>query len=433
MILPKLWKRFTLFALLGLLLSFLISCAPGPSSSGGGEDGKAEVEFWTMQLQPEYTDYFNGVIKTFEAENPEVKIRWVDVPWAAMQSKILSAVSANKAPDVVNLNPDFASQLASQDAWLNLNDKVSEEVRSQYLPNIWKATTLGDQSFGFPWYLTSRIAIYNQDLLKKAGVDQPPTTYAELAQVAKQVKEKTGKYAFFITAVPEDSGELLESFVQMGVQLVDDQGKAAFNSPEGKAAFQYWTDLYKQGYLPPEVITEGHRQAVQMYQSGQAAILTSSPQFLKDIAKNAPAIGKVSVPAPQISGDSGKTNVAAMNLLVPSSTDQPEAAVKFAQFVTNPDNQLTFAKAANVLPSTQSSLADPYFSDIPADASALDKGRVISASQMKKAEVLIPVIEDVKKLQKIIYTNLQEAMLDRKSVDQAVTDAEKAWNKEVTG
>ncbi|WP_110987352.1 ABC transporter substrate-binding protein [Acaryochloris thomasi] len=432
MISPRPWKRFTLFALLGLMLSLLISCAPGPSSSES-DDGRAEVEFWTMQLQPEYNDYFNEVIETFESENPELKIRWVDVPWSAMQTRILSAVSANKAPDVVNLNPDFASQLASQDAWLNLNDKISEEVRSQYLPNIWKATTLGDKSFGFPWYLTSRIAIYNEDLLEQAGVDKPPTTYAELAQVAKQVKEKTGKYAFFVTAVPEDSGELLESFVQMGVELLDDQGKAAFNSPEGKAAFQYWTDLYQQGLLPPEVITEGHRQAVQLYQSGQAAILTSSPQFLKSISTNAPDIAKVSVPAPQISGESGKTNVAAMNLLVPSGTDQPEAALKFAQFVTNPENQLTFAKAANVLPSTQSSLADPYFSEVPTDASALDKGRVISASQMETAEVLIPVVEDVKKLQKIIYTNLQEAMLDKKSVDQAVADAEKEWNQEVSG
>jgi putative chitobiose transport system substrate-binding protein len=425
------WKRFTLFALVGLMLGLLTSCLPGPSSSGNGS-GKAEIEFWTMQLQPEYNDYFNGVIRTFETDNPEVKVRWVDVPWAAMQTKILSAVSAKKAPDVVNLNPDFAAQLASQDAWLNLNDKISEEERSQYLPNIWKATTLGDQSFGFPWYLTSRISIYNQDLLKKAGVDKPPTTYAELAQVAKQIKEKTGKYAFFVTAVPDDSGELLESFVQMGVQLLDDQNKAAFNSPEGKAAFQYWTDLYQQGLLPPEVITEGHRQAVQLYQSGQAAILTSSAQFLKSISENAPDIAKVSVPAPQIAGPSGKINVAAMNLLIPRDTDQPEAALKFAQFVTNPENQLSFAKAANVLPSTQSSLANPYFSAVAADATALDKGRVISASQIKKAEVLIPVVEDVKKLQQIIYTNLQEAMLKKKSVDQAIADAEKAWNQEVS-
>jgi putative chitobiose transport system substrate-binding protein len=45
-------------------------------------------------------------------------VRWVDIPWADMQSKILTAVAAGTAPDVVNLNPDFAAQLASKNAWL---------------------------------------------------------------------------------------------------------------------------------------------------------------------------------------------------------------------------------------------------------------------------------------------------------------------------
>ncbi|HEY9858679.1 MAG TPA: sugar ABC transporter substrate-binding protein, partial [Candidatus Obscuribacterales bacterium] len=243
------WRQFGIFALLGLVLSWVVSCSTGPSSSGSNqtEGGKQEIEFWTMQLQPQFTDYFNQLIGRFETENPDIKVRWVDVPWAAMESKILTAVSAKTAPDVVNLNPGFASQLAARNAWLNLDEKIPAEVRQQYLPNIWKASTLSNQSFGIPWYLTTRVAIYNTDLLKQAGISQPPTTYAELAKVAKQIKDKTGKYAFFATVVPEDSGEVMESLVQMGVQLVDDQGKAAFNTPQGKAAFQYWVDLYKSG------------------------------------------------------------------------------------------------------------------------------------------------------------------------------------------
>jgi len=50
----------------------------------------------------------------FEAENPDVKVNWVDVPWSAMESKILTA--AKTAPDVVNLNPNFASRLATRNA-----------------------------------------------------------------------------------------------------------------------------------------------------------------------------------------------------------------------------------------------------------------------------------------------------------------------------
>lgn len=424
----KTWKRLSIFALLGLVLSWVVSCGTG-SNSGQPTAGRQEVEFWTMQLKPQFTDYFNNLIATFETENPGVQVRWVDVPWSAMEQKILAAVSAKTAPDVVNLNPNFASLLAGRNAWLYLDSKVPEQVRQQYLQNIWKASTFDGKSFGIPWYLTTRITIYNSKFLEEAGISKPPATYAELAAAAKQIKEKTGKYAFFVSFVPEDAAEVLQSLVQMGVELVDAEGKAAFNTPAGKAAFQYWVDLYKQGLLPREVLTEGHRRAIELYQAGEIALLNSGPQFFKTIAQNAPDIARVSVAAPEITGSTGKKNVAVMNLVIPQSTDQPDAAVKFALFVTNNANQLAFAKAANVLPSTNEALKDPYFQLLPADATSADKARAISAAQLKDAEVLVPAMKDVNQLQKFIYENLQAAMLGQKTVEQAVADAAQAWNQ----
>lgn len=424
------WKKGLLFALLGFVLSWLVSCGGAPSSNSGQQTsgGKQEIEFWTMQLQPEFTDYFNKLIATFEQENPTFKVRWVDVPWADMERKILTAVSAKTAPDVVNLNPGFASQLAERNAWMELDSKVSASDRQLYLPNIWKASTLNDKTFGLPWYLTTRVAIYNTNILQQAGITKPPATYTELATVAKQIKDKTGKYAFFATVVPEDSGEVMESFVQMGVQLVDANGKAAFNTPQGKAAFQYWVDMYKNGLLPKEVLTEGHRHAIDLYQRGDTAILASGAEFLNNISTNAPTIAKASASAAQITGETGKKNVAVMNLVIPKDTDVPEGALKFALYVTNDANQLQFAKDANVLPSTVNALKDPYFSTSPANATPVDQARVISAKQMQDAEVLVPAMKNVKKLQKAIYSNLQAAMLGQKSVDQAVNDAANEWN-----
>jgi putative chitobiose transport system substrate-binding protein len=426
------WKRLGLLALFSLTLTWVVSCG-APSSNTGQQpaSGKSEVEFWTMQLQPQFTDYFNQLIATFEKENPSIKVRWVDVPWADMERKILTAVSAKTAPDVVNLNPNFASRLAERNAWLELDSQITPEQRQQYLPNIWKASTLNGKSFGIPWYLTTRVAIYNTNLFKQAGISSPPGTYTELAQTAKQLKEKTGKYAFFTTVVPEDSAELLESFVQMGVQLTDADGKAAFNTPQGKAAFQYWVDLYKNGLMPKEVLTEGHRHAIDLYQRGGTAILASGAEFLNTIAKNAPTIAQVSATAPQITGETGKKNVAVMNLVIPRDTDVPDAALKFALFVTNDSNQLAFAKVANVLPSTVKALQDPYFTTQPTNATPVDKARVVSAQQMKDAEVLIPAMKDVKRLQKVVYDNLQAAMLGQKTVEQAMNDAAQEWNQQV--
>lgn len=427
------FKQLAAWAFVGLLTSWLVSCSTTNISTNTQQStsGEATIEFWTMQLQPQFTDYFQSLIANFEADNPSINVNWVDIPWAAMENKILTSVSANTPPDVVNLNPVFASQLAGRNAWLDLDAKISDVERSSYLPNIWKASTLNDQSFGIPWYLTTRLTIYNIDLLKQAGITEPPATYAELADVAQIIKDKTGKYAFFVTFAPQDSGEVLESFVQMGVTLVNTEGKAAFNSPEGKAAFEYWVNLYRQGLLPRESLTQGHRHAIDLYQSGQTAFLASGPEFLRTIANNAPEIAANSAIAPQITGDTGKKNVAVMNVVVPRTSKHPDAAVKFALFLTNDENQLTFAKAANVLPSTKQALADSYFKDVPDTASTVEKARVISANQLQQAEVLTPTLRDSKRLQKAIYENLQAAMLGQKTVNKALEDAAAEWDSRV--
>ncbi len=424
------FRRMTIWALLGIFTTWIVSCSNAQTNTNqaSNSSNSGQIEFWTMALKPQFTDYFQTAIAAFEKENQGIKVNWVDVPWDGMENKILTAVSAKTPPDVVNLNPDFASQLAGRNAWLDLDTKISDEVRSSYLPNIWKASTLNGRSYGIPWYLTTRLTIYNTDLLKQAGIDKVPKTYAELALVAKEIREKTGKYAFFATFVPQDSGEVLESFVQMGVDLVDNQGKAAFNSPAGKAAFTYWVNLYKQGLFPREALTKGHRQGIQLYQAGQTAFLTSGPEFLRQIEKNAPNVAKASQTAPQISGDTGKKNVAVMNIVVPRDSKNPDAALKFALFITNAQNQLEFAKAANVLPSTIASLEDPYFKQLPPNPTTLDQARINSAEQLKQAEVLKPTLKDIKLLQKAIYENLQAAMLDKKTIEQAIADAESEWN-----
>ncbi len=386
------------------------------------------VEFWTMQLQPTFNPYFNDLIAEFEQEYPDQQVRWIDIPWAAMEARIVTSVSAQTAPDLVNLNPRFSALLAGRNAWLDLDEYISEEVRSQYLDAIWDASRFDGTSFGIPWYLTTRITIYNQEIFQAAGIDSPPQTFEELAQVAQQVREETGKYAFFVSFATNDSGEVLESLVQMGVQLLNDDGTAAFNSPEGVAAFNYWRELYQEGWLPREVLTQGHQRAIELYQGGELALVKTGPQFFQTIATNAPDIAAVSQPAPQITGDTGKIAVAVMNLLIPRDTVNPEGAIAFALFLTNPENQLAFSQVANTLPSTRDTLDHDYFQEGGDEATPMDAARVISADQLRRAEILVPPRSNVNELQAILYDNLQATLLGEKTVEEALADAEEEWN-----
>ena len=421
--------KFGLYLLLGTILVGGTGCNPQKKSSSD------QLEFWTMQLKPNFTEYFTDLNQTFEAQE-EVKLRWTDVSWSAMENKILTSISAKTAPDVVNLNPKFASQLATRNAWIDLESVVTPEAKATYLPKIWSASSIevcqadncSQQTFGLPWYLTTTITIYNQELLTSAGISQAPKTYAELARAAKTIKEKTGKYAFFISFVSNDSGDVLESLVKMGVDLIDESGKAAFNTPEGKAAFQYWVDLYQQKLLPPDVLTQGHRRAIELYQAGEIALLASGAEFIDSITNNAPTVAKTSGVVPQITGKTNKKSVAVMNLVIPRDSDKSQEALEYALFVTNTENQLAFAERSNVLPSTTEAV-EQYIQDIEQQPDNLkEQAKKVSATQLEDAEILIPVTEDIHVLQKAIYENLQAAMLNEKTVEQAVKDAADEWN-----
>lgn len=418
------WKRFKIFTILGLIITIFIGCtSPYPILK------TKEIEFWTIQLQPQFTNYFNQLIADFEADNPDLSVRWVDLPWSEIESKIESAIVTETLPDIVNLNSSFTHLLTRPNAWLNLDTILSDSVRNEYLPNLWQCSQINGKSLGIPWYGTMNITIYNSELFKEAELEEPPTNYTELAKVARQIKEKTDKYAFFVSFSPQGGNEVLESFGKMGVELINVDGKAAFNTPLGEAVFKYWVDLYREDLLPEEVLTEGIQAGEDLYQAGETAMVFSGPEFITAISENIPEIGKVSFPTSQITGKTDKKGIVLMNFAISSKTKLPDGALKFVLFITNYQNQMAFAQETNVLPSTTKTLKNSYFQNISSDASTQDRGRVISANQILAAEVLLPPIKNLDKLKQIIYQSLQEAMLAEKTIEQAIADAASEWDK----
>ncbi|WP_404445667.1 sugar ABC transporter substrate-binding protein [Sutcliffiella horikoshii] len=430
-------SKFWLAFMMMFTLVFAAACSSNNSTTNNNSEGtgesdsneQVEIEFWTMQLSPTFDDYINGVIADFEEENPNVKVKWVDVPWGDMETKILTSVASKTAPDVANLNPQFAAKLAELDALVNMDEMVPDDVRSQYFEGVWASNTFDGKTFGIPWYLSSQVTMYNTDIFEEAGLDteKAPSTFEELKTVAKQIKDETGKYAFFPAL---DGSHLLESMVMMGVDLTnEDMTKATFNTAEGKEAFQFFVDLYEGGYIPREVLTEGHSKAVDLYQAGEIAILASGPQFLTIVEENAPDILAATKTAPIITGKTNKKNVAAMNLVVPKQSEHQQAAVDFSIFMTNAENQVEFDKLTAILPSIETALDDPFFNELPAEPTPIDEARIVSASQLKDSEVLIPPMSNFEDLRTAMNEALHAAMLGQMTVDEALAQAEAKWNE----
>jgi putative chitobiose transport system substrate-binding protein len=327
--------------------------------------------------------------------------------------------------------------LASKGGLLNLATVLPPEAAALYLPEVWQAGRQGDLQFAIPWYLTTRVTLANRKLLQQAGYTAPPRRWDQIPAFAEAIKRRTGRYALFVTVVPDDSAELLETLVQMEVRLLDANHRAAFNSAAGRRAFAFWTDLYRRGLLPPEVVSQGYRRAIELYQAGDLAQVASGPDFLRNLQTNAPGIAALTAPFPPLVGPGGQTNVAVMNLVVPRQSSMATEATSFALFLTNASNQLAFAREARVLPSSRAALKglEQDLAVAVEDPAAerqealVRQARALSVRNLDQARVLVPATPGIKRLQAILYTQLQRAMLGQIGSDAALAEAERQWNR----
>ena len=392
------------------------------------------LNVWTLDLAPRFNAYMGRVIAAWEQEHPGVTVRWTDVPWGSVERKLLASVFARTAPDLVNLNPNFAANLASKGGLRDLTPLLPPDTADRYLARIWSSGKQQGELFGIPWYLTARVTIANRRLLDEAGLTAPPRRWEEVPAYAEAVRRRTGRYALFVTVVPDDSAELMEAMVQMGVRLLDDRQRAAFNSPAGRRAFAFWSDLYRRGLLPREVVSQGYRRAIELYQAGDLAQVASGPDFLRNLQTNAPGIAATSAPFPPLTGANGEANVAVMNLVVPRQSAMAPEAVSFALFLSDAANQLAFAEEARVLPSSTGALEQlerGLRGAVPSDGPErlVHRARQLSVATLARARVLVPATPGVKRLQAILYTQLQRAMLAQLDSAAALAEAERQWNR----
>ena len=91
-----------------------------------------EVVFWTLQMN-DFAPYMNKVIKEFEVQNPEIKIKWVDVPFSEGEKRTLASVLSDNPPDLINLNPDFSALLAQRGALYEIQPEYTKPVSYTHL------------------------------------------------------------------------------------------------------------------------------------------------------------------------------------------------------------------------------------------------------------------------------------------------------------
>ena len=372
-----------------------------------------EVVFWTLQMN-DFAPYINGVIKDFEAENPNIKIKWVDVPFSEGEKRTLASVLSDNPPDLVNLNPDFSSTLAHKGALY----EIPKDKTIQFNQEILNSLKTNGKIYSIPWYATSAITIYNKALLNQAGVSVP-RTYSEMEKFAPIVKEKTKAYIVLPNITENDT--MLKILNKYGIS---DSSQLA--SEKSVKVFNLFKNMYEKNLIPKETVTMTLQESLEKYMSGNIVLIGAGANFLNMIKENAPSTYKVTDVAPQIVGEIGQNDFSLMNFVIPIKAKHRDEALKFALFLTNNKNQLELAKLTNVLAVNKETLQNDFYTKYDKN-DLMSKARVISAKQLDKIQPVFRTQKGQKDINNLINESVQEILLGKKGTKEILTKTANDW------
>ncbi len=395
-----------------LLVAFIcVSLAPRNTKSLD-----QEVVFWTLQMN-DFTPYMTDIITKFEYENPDIKIKWIDVPFSEGEKRTLAAILSNNPPSLVNLNPDFSSVLAQKGAL----EEIMPEQLEPFNKSLLKSLEVNGKMYAIPWYATSAVTIYNKALLEKAGFKIPPTTYEAMGQYALDVKAKTGAYVFMPTITENDTMlKILNKY--------DINTPYALKTHDSIEIFDFYKQLYKDDLIPKESINQTHRESLEKYMSEYIVSIQAGANFLNLIRENAPNVYKKTDVSTQLVGSEGQYDFSLMNFVIPKRAKNKEAALKFALYLTNEENQLRLAKLTNVLATNEKALKNEYYQKYDKN-DVLAKARVISAQQLNKVEPVLRQQKSQKEINNVINTATQLILVDNVDTKKVLDSASKKWSK----
>ena len=357
-----------------------------------------EVVFWTLQMN-DFAPYMNKVISEFEAQNPDVKIKWIDVPFSEGEKRTLASVLSDNPPDLINLNPDFTALLAQRGALY----QIDEQYTKQYNQSIINSLKTNGKLYSLPWYATSAVTIYNKDLLAKSGAKMP-ATYKDLAQIAPQIKQKTGAYVLLPNITENDTmARILNKY---GITPNN------INSQKSQEVFELFKNLYEKDLIPKESITQTHREALEKYMAEKIVFFQAGANFLTMIKENAPSTYANTDVAPQIVGELGQNDFSLMNFVIPTRAKHKSEALKFALFLTNSENQLAMAKLTNILAVNEETLQNEFYTKYD-EKDLMSKARIISAKQLNKIEPTFMPARNQKEINILVNEAVQQILLNK--------------------
>jgi multiple sugar transport system substrate-binding protein/putative chitobiose transport system substrate-binding protein len=310
--------------------------------------------------------------------------------------------------------------------------ELKQNYSQNYYPLLWDNGFYKGKYYAFPWYVSSKLMVYNQEIFKIAGLD--PTKAInnrdELFEIAKKITKETGVYAL----MPQI--KIHHEFIEAGIDLFEDKNKrekAAFNTEAAEEIIIRYQELAEAGVIPKDTLNSGFNIALERYKKNDLAILFAATQFLDEIEKESEYLREQTALAVIPTDKDGIVNSPLMNLVIPKGADYKKEAAEFASLITSAASQREFSQRTSILSSAvdynEELKKEDIITKINSEKYLKTEAQKILRKQLSKSKDLTLIHPQAAKLIKILDKEFAKAFAGKITAEEALTNMENEWNQ----
>lgn len=348
------------------LLLTLLACAL-PALAAAQDRANLRV-YMGGQQRP---DIMRELLKEYEAANPGVKVK-LEVGGASsdLHQKYLNMVltARDTSIDAFLIDIIRPAQFAAAGWAEPLNAYLGPDLDAAlgaYLPAYRAANTVNGQVIALPALADSLFLYYRKDLLDKYG-EKPPTTWPELARIAKKIQAGEGNpdlqgLSFQGKAVEGAVCTFLLPYWSQGGEIIRD-GRLSFDRGKAEAGLAMWLGMVRDGVAKKnasEVSTDDSRKE---FQAGKVIFGVIWGYAWNHFQKGAGSkvAGKVGVTTlPAMPGGESVSCMGGWNWAVSAFSKQKPEAVKLIRWLTSPHVSKQLAIRGSFHPAQTALYEDP--------------------------------------------------------------------------
>ncbi|MGG1691802.1 ABC transporter substrate-binding protein [Heyndrickxia ginsengihumi] len=344
-------KLIGFIVVLGIIAN-LAACGSSDVAATTKENGRVVVTFWhSMSGEPEKT--LNKIVDEYNHSQNKVLVKAeFQGDYTESLPKYQSVGGTDKAPTIVQVQ-EIGTKAMINSGFIEPVQKFIDRDKydtSQLEKNILNYYTVDHKLYSMPFNSSTPVLYYNEDALKKAGVQINPkdVTFEQIEEDAKKITQSSnGKMKGFAL---QPYGWLFEELMaNQGSLLVNKHNghsgtptKAVFNNQAGENILKWAHNMindktfadYGTGTTAADDMTAG-------FLAGKVGMFLQSSASIRDVVNNAKfKVGVAYLPHPEnIKRNGVAIGGASLWLSKGKSSEEQKAAWDFMKYLASPHVQ----------------------------------------------------------------------------------------------